>query len=124
MDTIGKILIADDVEMVLRLEELFLKRLGCQVIRAKTGPEALKKIQSEKPKVVLLDLEMPEMTGDAVCKFTKSSPTTKETVVIMVTSHGKKEDEERCRRSGCDYFLTKPIDHKELVSRVEEALKR
>jgi len=124
MDAIGKILIADDVEMVLRLEELFLKRLGCQVIRAKTGPEALRKIQAEKPKVVLLDLEMPEMTGDAVCKFTKSSPSTKNIVVIMVTSHGKKEDEDRCRRSGCDYFITKPIDHKELIARVEEALRK
>lgn len=117
-----KILIADDAEMILKLEEFFLKRTGCEIIKAKTGVEALKKIQTEKPRVALLDIEMPEMSGDAVCKFVKSNQATRETVVIMVTSHGKKDDEEKCRRAGCDHFMTKPINHKELIAKVEEAL--
>lgn len=120
----NKIVIADDADMILSLEEIFLKRIGCQVIKARTGVEALKIIQTEKPRVALLDLEMPEMNGDTVCKFVKNNPASQNTVVIMVTSHGKKEDEDRCRRSGCDHFMTKPINHKELVAKVEEALKK
>ncbi len=108
--------------MVLKLEEFFLKRTGCQILRARTGVDALKLIQTEKPQVVLLDLEMPEIHGDAVCKFIKSGPSSKDTVVIMVTAHGGKEDEERCRRAGCDHFLTKPINHKDLIATVEKAL--
>jgi len=117
-----KILIADDVEVVLKLEEVLLKRTGCEIIRAKTGTEALRKIQEEKPRIALIDIFMPEMNGDAVCKFVKSNPELKDVRIIMVTSRGDKENEERCRRAGCDYFLTKPLHHTEFLEAVKRFL--
>ncbi len=120
----GKILIADDLEVVLKLEEILLKRTGCEVIKAKNGTEALKKIQLERPQIVLLDLMMPEMNGDVVCKFVKDNKKLADTTIIMVTSKGEAADEERCRRAGCDHFLTKPIKQNELLGIVREVMKQ
>ncbi len=119
-----KILIADDMETVVKLETILLRRTGSDILVAKTGTEALKKVQSERPKVVLLDLAMPEMNGDVVCKFIKGSPALKDTKVIIITARGEKDSEERCKNAGCDHFMTKPIKHTELLRVVEDFLKK
>ncbi len=118
-----KILIADDMDTVVKLETILLRRTGSEIIVARTGTEALKKVQSERPKVVLLDLAMPEMNGDVVCRFIKGSPALKDTKVIIITARGEKEAEERCKSAGCDHFMTKPIKHTELLRVVEDFLK-
>ncbi len=119
-----KILIADDVEMMLNLEELLLKKTGCAIIKAKTGTEALKLIQLEKPDIVLLDLIMPEMSGDVVCKFVKNNASLKGIKIIMVTSKGEEEAKQRCLAAGCDHYVTKPINHVELMGLVTGYLSR
>lgn len=123
MSDISKILIADDMETVLKLETILLRRIGCEVIVARTGTEALKKVQTERPAVVLLDLAMPDINGDVVCKFIKGNPSLMDTKVIIVTAKGGKDSEERCRNAGCDHFMTKPIKHTELLSVVDNFLK-
>lgn len=120
----GKVLIVDDVEVVLKLEEILLKRTGSQLIKAKDGREALAKVQSEHPHVVVLDLLMPEMNGDVVTRFIKQSPQTRDTTVIVVTSKGDPATEDRCRQAGCDYFLTKPIRHDLLLDIVRNELSK
>lgn len=119
-----KIVVADDIEMVVKLEEILLRRTGCDVFKAKDGTEALKLIQQEKPVVALLDLLMPKMNGDIVCKFVKDNPDLKDISIIMVTARGEKEDQERSKRAGCDYFLTKPIKHNQLLDIVKKELKK
>ncbi|MCX5868248.1 MAG: response regulator [Proteobacteria bacterium] len=114
-----KILIVDDADMVLKLEEILLKRTGCEVIKARNGIEALKRVQEERPRVVLLDIIMPEMNGDVVCKFIKSNPALKDISVIIVTSRGDEETRDRCARSGCDSYFTKPIEHQKLLEAVQ-----
>lgn len=118
----GKILIVDDVEVVLKLEEILLKRTGSEVLKAKDGREALQMIRDHEPDVVLLDLVMPEMNGDVVTRFVKESPETRDAAVIIVTSKGDESTEERCRSAGCDYFLTKPIRHDALLEIVRDEL--
>lgn len=120
----SKILIADDMDTVVKLETILLRRTGSEILVARTGTEALKKVQIEKPKVVLLDLAMPEMNGDVVCKFIKGNPTLKDTKVIIITAKGEKDSEERCRNAGCDHFMTKPIKHTELLRIVDNFLKK
>lgn len=120
----GKVLVVDDVEVVLKLSEILLKRTGSLVIKAKDGQEALKKIQSEKPDIVLLDLYMPQMNGDVVTRFVKQSPETKDTVVILITARGDENTRRRCLQAGVDYFLTKPIHHDKLLEIVREELKK
>ena len=118
----GKVLIVDDVEVVLKLEEILLKRTGSDVIKAKDGREALTLVKEERPDVVLLDLVMPEMNGDVVTRFIKQAPETKDSCVIVVTSKGDESTEDRCREAGCDYFLTKPIRHDQLLDIVRDEL--
>ena len=119
---VGKILIADDLEVVLKLEEILLRRTGCEVIKAKNGTQALKLVQTEMPEIAVLDLLMPEMNGDVVCKFIKSNQKLAHISVIMVTGKDGKEDRERCEQAGCDHYLQKPIKQNELLGIVRKIL--
>ncbi|MCL4557634.1 MAG: response regulator [Deltaproteobacteria bacterium] len=117
-----KLVIADDMDTVLMLEEILLKKTGYEIIKARTGTEALKKIQAMRPRIALLDLVMPEMNGDAICRFIKSNSDLKHIKVIIITSHGRPEDRERAVKSGCDHFLTKPVNSRELLDIVTKDL--
>ena len=118
-----KILLVDDMITFLELEKTFLKRSGCQVLTARSGTEALEKIYSEVPDLVLLDFLMPDMNGDKVCEIVKKDEMLKEIPIVMVSSSGKKEDIEKCRKAGCDDYLTKPIKQRELLDRTAQILK-
>jgi len=118
-----KILIADDMYTFLRLEKMLLEHSGYEIIMAKSGTEALKKTQSEKPSLVFLDLVMPDMSGDAVCRFIKTNKSLQHIPVIMVTTRSDEESVERCRQAGCDDYLTKPITKKDLFEKIEKFLK-
>jgi len=115
-----KILIADDMETFLRLEKMLLERSGYDIIMAKTGGEAIKKIQTEKPMLVFLDLLMPDMNGDAVCRFIKSTKGLKHTPVIMVTTKSDPESKERCLQAGCDDYITKPVTQRDLFETIKK----
>ncbi len=115
-----KILIADDMETFLRLEKMLLEHAGFEIIMAKNGTETLKKIQTKKPKLVFLDLEMPEMTGDAVCRFVKGSESLKHIHVIMVTTHADEQSRTRCFQAGADDYLSKPITKKDLFEKIKK----
>lgn len=118
-----KILLVDDMKVVLDLEKTFLKRSGCQVLTAKSGTEALETIRSETPDLVFLDLLMPDMDGDKVCELIRKDEMFKDMPIIMVSGSGKKEDIERCREAGCDDYLTKPIKQKDLLDKAARVLK-
>ncbi len=116
----GKILIADDMETFLRLEKMLLERSGYEIVMAKSGPEAIKKIQAEKPILVFLDMLMPEMNGDVVCRFVKTNKALKHIPVIMVTTKSEPEYRERCAQAGCDDFITKPVTQRDLFERIQK----
>jgi len=101
-----KILLADDMANFLDLEISFLRRTDCEIITAENGIEALKKAKEEKPDLILLDVEMPMMTGIEACRHIKSDPALRNTPVIMVTATDKHEE---CQKAGCDDFWKKPI---------------
>ena len=79
-----KFLLVDDVELFLNLEKSFLDRESFIIDTARSGKEALEKIRADKPDLVLLDLYMPEMNGDEVCRQIKSDPLTRDIIVIMM----------------------------------------
>jgi len=117
-----KILLVDDVRLFLNLEETFFRRTGCEIFTAQTGSEAIKLAKQEKPDLILLDLLMPEMNGDQVCRLVKSDPNMKNTKVIMVTTQSDEETVEQCLRAGCDNFVTKPINQRDLLSKAADLL--
>jgi len=117
------ILIADDMETFLRLEKMLLERSGYEILMAKSGGEAIKKIQTEKPDLIFLDLIMPDMNGDAVCRFVKNNKSLKHIPVIMVTTKGDPESRQRCHQAGCDDFVTKPVTQRDLFEKINQFIR-
>lgn len=107
-----KVLLVDDVHLILELEKAFLKGLPVDILVAHNGAEALDLAKSHHPDLIYLDLNMPIMDGPACCQALKADPSTKGIPVIMVTTAGREEDELLCRSSGCDDYISKPINNK------------
>jgi uncharacterized protein (TIGR02266 family) len=105
-----KVLLADDVELFLELEKTFLQREDCALLVARNGREALEIARRESPHLALLDLYMPELDGNEVCRQMKADPALRAIPVLMVTHGGKEEDRLRCEEAGCDGILFKPIN--------------
>ncbi len=107
-----KILLVDDVQLILELEKSFLKFLPVRVMTARNGQEALETARRERPDLIFMDMNMPVMDGPACCAAIKADPEIAATPIVMVTTAGREDDEALCRRAGCDEFLTKPIDRR------------
>ncbi len=118
-----KILLVDDARVFLEVERALFVRTGAQIFTATTGAEALKIAVSEKPDIALLDLVLPDITGDKICKQLKNNPATSAIPIIMVTTMSRVEDIERCRRAGCDDYVTKPLNYTEMLSKVATMLR-
>ncbi len=117
-----KLLLVDDVELFLDLQKSFLNRETFEIFTARSGPEALEKIQQNTPDLVILDLFMPGMDGDDVCREIKRNPLTRDIPVVMTTSEGAEDSKNRCLQAGCDGFLPKPLKRAALLHIIEEAL--
>jgi two-component system cell cycle response regulator len=122
-DEQGKILVVDDNKPNVELLQAHLESAGYVVITAFSGKEALARIASDKPDIILLDIMMPEMSGYEVCRRLKADPETKHTPVVMVTALHELEDVEKAVEVGADDFLMKPIHKHELFSRVKSMLR-
>lgn len=117
-----KILLVDDVELFLELEKSFLAELGCEVLTARSGEEALALIAADPPSLVLLDLFMKGIDGDEVCLRLRADQRWRNLPVIMVTAAGKDEQIRRCLEAGCDDYVTKPINRNVLLEKVQRQL--
>ncbi len=115
-----KVLIADDSKTFLLLEELLLSNLSFEVLKAYNGIEAFQITNKEKPDLILLDINMPEMDGIECCRLLKSSVHTKHIPVIIVTSH--QEIKQDCFKAGCDDIIIKPINNRNLISLIKKYL--
>ncbi len=117
------IMIVDDNAQNLELLVAYLEPLDCKIITATDGVDALEKIPSQPPNLILLDVMMPRMSGFEVCRKLKSDPATRNTPIIMVTALNELGDIERGVESGTDDFISKPVNRLELVTRVKSLLR-
>jgi two-component system alkaline phosphatase synthesis response regulator PhoP/two-component system response regulator VicR len=117
-----KILAVDDEKHIVRLVQINLQKEGYDVITASNGQEALDKIASEKPDMVIMDVMMPQMDGFEALKTLKSQPETAELPVIMLTAKAQDADVFEGWKSGADLYLTKPFNPSELMSFVKRIL--
>jgi len=118
-----KVLIVDDNAQNLELLCIYMEDLpAVQVVTATNGLEALERIKTESPDLVLLDIMMPKMSGFEVCKRIKGDPKTRDIVVVMVTALNDTSDVERAAECGTDDYISKPIDRKALVQLVKNLL--
>jgi len=114
-----KILAVDDERHIVRLVEVNLQRAGYNVVTAFDGKEALEKVKSEQPDLVVLDVMMPYMDGFEVLRNLKADPSTAEIPVIMLTAKAQDADVFRGWQSGVDCYLTKPFNPMELLTFVK-----
>jgi len=119
----NKILIADDNLPNVELLEAFLGDMECEIAVAADGRETLDKVAEFHPHLILLDIMMPKLSGFEVCKQLKQDPATNQIMILMVTALNELGDIERAVASGCDDFLSKPVNKLELVKRVENMLR-
>ena len=117
-----KILAVDDERHIVRLIQVNLERAGYQVSTAFDGNEALKKVDGDKPDLIVLDVMMPRMDGFEVLKRLQANPDTRGIPGIMLTAKAQDADVFRGWSSGVSAYLTKPFNPLELVTFVRRIL--
>jgi DNA-binding response OmpR family regulator len=117
----GKILVVDDEPLYQRLLKVNLETEGFDVITASNGETALELVESQKPKLVVLDIMMPKLDGIATCERIRQFSNVP---VIMLTAKGEEKDRVRGFAVGADDYVVKPFSVNELVARVHAVLRR
>jgi CheY-like chemotaxis protein len=108
------VLIVDDHPANLKLARLLLAGEGYEVQTAGDAEEALAVLQTFRPRLILMDIQMPGMDGLELTRRLKADPALQGIVVLALTAYAMKGDEERARAAGCDGYISKPIDTRSL----------
>jgi uncharacterized protein (TIGR02266 family) len=117
-----KILVVDDTALFRELNSIFLARFG-RVITASSGENALELIRSERPAVVVTDLNMPGIGGDVLCREVRRDPEIADTPIVILAPADDAADRARAVRSGADDVVAKPISRMSLVESVSRFLR-
>jgi two-component system cell cycle response regulator DivK len=103
------VMIVEDNELNMKLFHDLLDAHGYRTLQTRTGMEALRLARQERPDLILMDIQLPEVSGLEVNKWLKDDETLCDIPVIAVTAFAMKGDEERIRRGGCEAYISKPI---------------
>ena len=114
-----KILYIEDNEDNLFLFTRRLGKAGFEVVVARDGVEGIAMARSERPALIMMDLDLPILDGWSATRLLKSSPATAAIPVIAVSAHAMAQDRRRAFEAGCDDFFAKPVDMKALVAAIQ-----
>jgi len=118
------VLIVEDEQDVIDLLRYNLNRAGFDVLIATNGVKGLEMARSKRPDVMILDLMLPQLSGEKVCKALKDDPDTATIPIIMLTAKGQPNDRVFGFELGADDYVPKPFSPKELVLRIQALLRR
>jgi CheY-like chemotaxis protein len=105
-----RILIVDDYPMNIEVAAIVLRAEHFEVETAAGGIEALRKVASFEPDLILMDIQMPDKSGLEVTRELKSDPATRHIRIVAFTAFAMRGDEARMLAAGCDGYISKPID--------------
>lgn len=114
-----KVMVVDDSKTIRRTAETLLTKVGCTVVTAVDGFDALAKIADNKPDIIFVDIMMPRLDGYQTCALIKNNSEFKRTPVIMLSSKDGLFDKAKGRIVGSDQYLTKPFSKNELLGAIE-----
>jgi len=117
-----KILLVDDSTTILMMEKFILKNDPYELVTASNGAEAIEKAVEHQPDLILLDVMMPKMGGFEACRHLRGQSETAQIPIIMVTTRGEAANVETGWESGCNDYVTKPINAVELLAKVRSLL--
>jgi two-component system alkaline phosphatase synthesis response regulator PhoP len=116
------VLVADDSMTVLAMVSARLERAGYDVVTATRGDEALRLAQELRPRLVVLDVEMPGLDGVEVARQLRADDSLAGMLIILLTAHTEAEEVASGLAAGADDYLTKPFSPQELQARIEQLL--
>ncbi len=117
-----KILIVEDNLPNMRLLEMVLGAKGYTLLKATDGEEALDMATREQPDLIIMDIRLPKMNGLEVTRKLRENPAFSHTPIVGLTAYAMKGDKERIIESGCDAYLSKSINTRELPGMIAEML--
>ena len=103
------VLIVEDNELNMKLFNDLLEANGRATLRTKSGVEAIKLAREHKPDLILMDIQLPEVSGLEVTRWLKEDPELRHIPVVAITAFAMKGDEEKILEGGCEGYLSKPI---------------
>jgi len=116
------VLIVEDNELNMKLFHDLLEAQGYGILQTKDGMEALKIAREHRPDLILMDIQLPEVSGLEVTKWLKEDDDLRAIPVIAVTAFAMKGDEEKIREGGCDAYIAKPISVASFLETVQRFL--
>lgn len=117
-----KILLVDDSATVLMMERMILSTERFEIVTASNGLEAHERAVREQPDLILMDVVMPKQGGIEACQALRRDPATSHIPIILVTTRGEAETMERGYESGCNDYVTKPVNSAELLGKIRNIL--
>jgi CheY-like chemotaxis protein len=117
-----KVLIVEDNPMNMRLIEMILRSDDYLLLKASDGEEALAIASLDHPDLVLMDIRLPKLSGLEVARRLKKNGKLSHIPIIAITAHAMKGDEEKATQAGCDSYISKPIDTRQLPRLVADML--
>jgi two-component system cell cycle response regulator DivK len=118
------VLIVEDNELNMKLFNDLLEANGFSTLKTASGNVALELTREHHPDLILMDIQLPEVSGEVVIQWIKSDETIKNIPIIAVTAFAMKGDEERILSKGCDAYLSKPISIVKFIETVKYYLDR
>ncbi|HEU0070042.1 MAG TPA: response regulator [Alphaproteobacteria bacterium] len=116
------ILIVEDNELNMKLFHDLLEAHGYRTLQTKDGVEALRLAREHRPNLILMDIQLPEVSGLEVTKWIKEDDSLKDIPVIAVTAFAMKGDEEKIREGGCEAYIAKPISVMHFMETIQKTL--
>ncbi len=114
------VLIVEDNELNMKLFHDLLEAHGYDILGTRNGIEALDLARRHRPDLILMDIQLPEVSGLEVTKWLKDDPELRSIPVVAVTAFAMKGDEERIRQGGCEAYLSKPISVAKFIDTVRQ----
>ncbi len=122
-EPVKTVLLVDDDIHNQKIFETVLKHSGFAVRMAASGDEALREAREHLPDLILMDLSIPVIDGWECSRLLKADEATRHIIILALTAHAMRGDQERALAAGCDGYLSKPISPKKLVEEVKTRLK-